>query len=91
MNIIEELKELETKNIFVQHNFFSLGSDEWGFTYQIRYLPKEFENAKRRVGHIIIIDSFDGAGSTYIGAWDTIEEALIEGIKYAKEKITQLV
>jgi hypothetical protein len=91
MNIIEELKELEGKNVFVQHEFFALGSDEWGFVYEVAYLPKEFENAKRRIGHIVKNRSFAGAGNTYVGAWDTIEEALTEGIKYAKEKIIQLV
>jgi hypothetical protein len=91
MNIIEELKELERKNIFVQHAFMGLGSDEWGFVYEITYLPKEFENAKRRIGHMVEKESFMGAGNSYVGAWDTIEEALMEGIKYAKDKIIKLV
>lgn len=91
MDLIKELKELASENIFVQYEFFGLGSDEWGFVYKITYLPKEFEMAKRRMGHMITKHSFDGAGSTYIGAWDTIEEALTEGIKYAKEKILNLV
>lgn len=91
MNIIDELKELESKNIFVESDFMGLGSDEWGFAYYISYLPKEFENAKRRMGHIVTINSFIGGGSTYGGAWDTAEEALTEGIKYAKEKIIPLV
>jgi hypothetical protein len=91
LDLIKELKELESKNIFVEHAFFALGSDEWGFSYRITYVPKEYRNAKRRVGHLIHIDSFAGAGSTYVGAWDTIEEALINGVNYAKEKIIQFV
>jgi len=87
MDIIEELKELEQQNVFVAHEFMGLGSDEWGFTYRITYLPKEKENEKRRMPHMVDKQSFFGAGSTYSGAWDTIEQALTEGIKYAKEKI----
>lgn len=58
----------------------TLGSDEWGFAYEISYLPKEFEDAKRRCPHFINIDSFHGGGASYAGAWDTYEEALENGL-----------
>lgn len=85
MDVLSELKALENKNIFVSHEYTSLGSDEWGFSYRITWLPKKYENEKRRAPHMLSYDSFTGAGATYSGAWDTQEQALTEGIKFAKK------
>lgn len=66
----------EEHEIQVYATMESLGSDEWGYSYEINYLPKEHQNAKRRVCRFEYIDSYKEFGSTYEGAWDTYEEAL---------------
>ena len=55
-----------------------IGSDEWEYSYNIIYLPKDEMNEKRRSSKFQTIYSFNGAGSSYIGAWETYEEALEE-------------
>lgn len=85
LDIMKEIRELEKQFIYVYSEYQSLGSDEWEFGYVIVYLPKEHENDKRRAPHIKRIESFSfSGGATYSGAWPTIEESLIEGIKHAK-------
>ena len=85
MDILSELKALENKNIFVNHKYIALGSDEWGFSYRITWLPKKYDDNKRRSPHMLTYDSFSGGGATYSGAWDTQEQALTAGIKFANE------
>lgn len=88
-NIQQQLKELEESFIYVHTYMEGIGSDEWVFGYRIDYLPKTAQNLKRRATSFEKIESlkFSG-GATYFGGWDTMEEALIEGIKYAKEKLS---
>ena len=51
----------DTHLIFHTINHESIGSDEWVFTYEISYLPKEHWDAKRRIPYFKSIDSFNGS------------------------------
>lgn len=87
MDLLQEIRALENEMVYVTASLESLGSDEWEFQFNLVWLPKEHWQAKRRAPHLQHYDSFNGYGGTYSGAWPTIEEALAEGVKYAKEKI----
>lgn len=88
MDFKKELELLSSELIFVSTVFESIGSDEWVFAYTIDYLPKVDWDLKRRMTSFKRVSSFGfTGGATYYGGYDTITEALEEGIKYAKEKI----
>lgn len=91
MLLLKQLEELAQKDIYIFHTFESLGSDEWEIGYQIKYLPKEAQDLKRRTNSFVTVNSFTCPGATYSGAWPTITEALEEGIKYANKVIVPLV
>lgn len=62
----------------------SLGSDEWCYGFEVRWLPKEFHEAKRRCPHFQTKQSFSiSGGASYSGGWDTPLEAIEEGVKYS--------
>lgn len=52
-----------------------IGSDEWEYSYEIDYLPKEFWEYKRRASHFVYIESISFGSATYSGAWATRYEA----------------
>jgi len=59
-----------------------IGSDEWDYSYDIEYLPKDKCDVKRRSIEFKYIHSYFEQGGTYIGAWNTYEEALEEGLMH---------
>jgi|GEM_PF-5010737 len=65
----------DENDIYISAYKEDIGSDEWEFAYDIQYLPKEYENAKRRCSHFETILSFKVHGATYIGAWRNRDEA----------------
>lgn len=77
----------EKHEIWIDVNRVILGSDEWGFGYSISYLPKEFQNAKRRCSYLKIEESFHEGVSSYVGAWDLPTEAYLEAIEYALKNL----
>jgi hypothetical protein len=89
--ILQQINKLSDKDIYVLPYREGIGSDEWIFGYRVEYLPKEAQDLKRRATSFVTVDSlkFSG-GATYFGGYDTIEQALIEGIKYAQEKLVPL-
>jgi len=64
-----------------------IGTDEWVYGYEISYLPKEFEDAKRRSPHLVLIESFKEGTSSYVGGWHTPKEAYLEAIQYCLSTI----
>jgi len=73
-------------DIYVTYTVCELGSDEWEYGYKIKYIPKEFENAKRRCVHFKEMHSFEDNFSTYTGAWRTIQEAYSAAFDYIIKK-----
>jgi len=89
MDLLTKLKELAAQNIFPYVHFESTGSDEWCYAFTIDWIPKEFENAKRRCPHLETKRSFFAEGS-YVGGWDTVEEAWNNCFEYiAKHLIVE--
>lgn len=72
----------EKHSIWITVNRVVLGSDEWGYGYVISYLPKEFEDVKRRCLHLVIKESFKEGIGSYTGAWNTPTEAYEAAIEY---------
>ena len=70
----------EIHNIYITIHREVLGSDEWGYSYNIEYLPKDKSNVKRRCKEFIYIESFYESIGSYTGAWDTYEEAFERGL-----------
>ena len=71
----------EQFQIFVSVTREAIGSDEWEWSYEIEYLPKEHWGAKRRVGFFKEIKVFSDGYGTYSGAWNKYEEALEKGLQ----------
>jgi len=70
----------EEYEIHVHSKVEFIGSDEWEYSYKIKYLPKDKQDVKRRTLEFKTIYSFKEDGTTYIGAWNTYEKALEEGL-----------
>lgn len=70
-----EIQERDFYDFFDYYDIYlaihkeDIGSDEWEFSYEIEYLPIEFEKYKRRCSYFKTILSFKEYGHTYIGAW----------------------
>ncbi len=77
----------EKNMIFIFIDLEHLGSDEYGFRYIIKYLPKEHWNLKRRMTSFQEIQSFSDNIASYSGAWDTRKEALDKAIEEALKLI----
>ena len=77
----------EKHGIWISVDRVIIGSDEWEYCYSISYLPKEFENAKRRSTHLMTKESFKETPGSYVGAWDTPTEAYSEAIEYCLTKL----
>lgn len=77
------LREKHEIHIVVKRK--TVGSDEWEYSYEINYLPKDCWELKRRSSSFIYVASFGATSSTYIGAWRTyekaLEQALLHGLK----------
>ena len=72
----------EKHGIWISVNRVVLGSDEWGFSYSISYLPKEFQDAKRRCSHLEVKESFKESMGSYTGAWNSPTEVYIAAITH---------
>lgn len=84
----DTIQELHKKHgIWISVVVVVVGSDEWEYGYIITYLPKEFEDKKRRSIHLVRIESFQEGIGSYSGAWSTPNEAYSEAIKYCLNKI----
>lgn len=66
----------ENHEIHVHSKIEFTGTDEWEFSYKIKYLPKDKFEAKRRSPEFKEVYSYVESPSGYIGAWRTYEEAL---------------
>ncbi len=77
----------EKYDVWISANRVTTGTDEWEYQYVIQYLPKEFENAKRRSIHLEKIESFKEGIGSYAGAWETPTEAYEAAIKYTLEQL----
>jgi hypothetical protein len=73
---------LITHEIHVRYTIDILGSDEWEYGYSIWYIPKEFQDYKRRSPHYVEKLSFQLGYGTYNGAWDTPQEAYLKALDY---------
>lgn len=82
------LRFFDDKFIFINTQISAIGSDEWVFSYTINYLPKEFENKKRRMPHFEEIISYNEyMNGTYEGGWDKKSDCLNAAITKAFELI----
>jgi len=57
------------------------GSVDWVYGYEIRYLPKAFQNLKRPYDNLKYIESYKEGIGSYDGGWDTYEEAELACLK----------
>lgn len=73
----------ENHEIHVHSKIEFTGTDEWEFSYKIKYLPKDKFEAKRRSPEFKEVYSYIESPSGYIGAWRTYEEALEKGLQKA--------
>lgn len=58
------------------------GTDEWEYGYEIVYLPKGYEMAKRRCPHIERIRSFKEGIGSYQGTYSSPSEATEAALLY---------
>jgi hypothetical protein len=72
----------EKQGVWISVELCIVGSDEWEYGYKVVYLPKEFENAKRRAIYLATKESFQEGMSSYSGAWHTPTEAYEAAIEY---------
>jgi len=79
----------EKHGIWISVELCIVGSDEWEYGYKVFYLPKEFENAKRRAIHLATKESFQEGMSSYSGAWHTPTEAYKAAIEYTLKNLIQ--
>lgn len=77
----------ETHEIWISVDIVIIGSDEWEYCYSISYLPKEFENTKRRTPYLREEKSFKVGPGSYVGAWNTPTEAYSAAIEYCLTKL----
>jgi hypothetical protein len=77
----------EKHGIWISVETCIIGSDEWDYGYKIVYLPKEFENAKRRAAHLVIKESFQEQIGSYSGAWHSPTEAYEAAIEYTLKNL----
>jgi hypothetical protein len=91
----QEMRDLydffDSFDIYISTHKEDIGSDEWEFSYEIEYLPKEHENAKRRCAHFEIIRSYSEYGATYTGAYTTRVWAEIEAFEKGFEILEKLL
>jgi len=85
--VLKWLREVHDIHIVITQE--SIGSDEYTYVYTFKYLPKEFQEAKRRIVHYVYEESFKMSHSSYSGGWDTYEEAELMGIKRAINYLTE--
>lgn len=83
---LKELDSLESRGIYITADLVGLGSDEWKWQFIIYRLSDEEMRLKRRTVKLIEsrCESFSEGFGTYVGAWDTREDAIREGIKQIK-------
>lgn len=88
-SVAKWLRDVHDINLFVHQE--CIGSDEFCYTYEMKYLPKEFADCKRKATKYIYVQSFCMGFGSYSGGWDNYEEAELEGIreaiKYLKNEI----
>ena len=77
----------EEHQIHVHSKIEFVGTDEWEFSYKIKYLPRDKFEAKRRSHEFKEVYSYVESPSGYIGAWRTYEEALENGLLEALKSI----
>lgn len=73
----------ENFNIYISTKIVFIGSDEWEHQYIIQYLPKEYQNEKRRSMQFDTIESFKESYGTCSGAWIAKNAALNAAIEHA--------
>ena len=79
----ELLDWLEDNLIYVTHYVEGIGSDEWEFIFNIKYIPKSNRTDKKRGASFVEICSFKCYGVTYSGTYNTRDEAIWAGINFA--------
>lgn len=86
LSLLQELDSLESRGIYITADLVGLGSDEWKWQFIIYRLSDEEMRLKRRTVKLIEsrCESFSEGFGTYVGAWDTGEDAIREGIKQIK-------
>lgn len=73
----------EQHGIHLYADWYWHESDGYVYTFDLSYVPKEFEDAKRRVSHVIRINSYSAYDAVYDGGFDTFEQALEAGLQKA--------
>ena len=73
----------EKHEIHVHSKIEFVGTDEWEFSYKIKYLPKNKFEVKRRSIEFETIYSFIESPGSYSGTWRTYEQALEQGLQHA--------
>ena len=73
----------EEHGIHLYADWYWHESDGYVYTFDLSYVPKEFADAKRRVSHVVRINSYSAYGAVYDGGFDTYEQALEAGLQKA--------
>jgi len=73
----------EQHGIHLYADWYWHESDGYIYTFDLSYVPKEFADAKRRVSHVVRINSYSAYGAVYDGGFDTYELALEAGLQKA--------
>lgn len=67
--------------IYIHTTIEVTGSDEYDHGYVIDFIPKEFQEVKRRCPHFQTIKSYKEGIGSYMGAWHTKTEAILAAIE----------
>jgi len=84
------LDVLNANYIYILPRVEVIGSDEWTFCFKLMYLPFSCWGLKRRASHFVDYSSFKfSGGATYFGGWDSIDQAIDQGINYVFTKLLE--